>query len=94
MKDINIQYELQNAMARELIMNADILTLLELFASLCQKFDVDLDVWNFFHETRSDFLRAKMAEIENFDPAFAKVFQKHIGRAKKEIESKILENNS
>ena len=89
MKDINIQYELQSAMAREIIMSADILTLLELLASLCQKLDIDLDVWDFFHEFRSDFLRAKMTEIEDSDPAFAKVLQEHIDRAKKEIESKI-----
>lgn len=89
MKDINIQYKLQSAMAREIIMSADILTLLELLASVCQKLDIDLDVWNFFHKFRSDFLQAKMSEIEDFDPAFSKILQEHIDRAKKEIESKL-----
>ena len=68
MKNKNIQSELQNTMACELIMSADILTLLEVLASLCQKLDVDLDVWNLFRKFRSDFLQAKMTEIEDSDP--------------------------
>ena len=89
MKNIDIQSERQNAMARELIMSADILTLLEVLASLCQKLDVDLDVRDLFHEFRSDFLQAKMTEIENSDPSLAKVLQKNIDCAKMEIEKKI-----
>lgn len=94
MKNKNIQSELQNAMARELIMSADILTLLEVLASLCQKLDVDLDVWNLFHKFRSDFLQAKMAEIEDSDPSLAKILQKNIDCAKKEFEKKISGNGS
>jgi hypothetical protein len=94
MKDIDIKHELQNAMVRDIIAHADILTLLEVLASVCQRLNVDLDVWNFFHEIRSDFLQAKIAEIEDSDPAFAKVLRKHIDRAKMEIESKILETDS
>ena len=94
MKNKDIQSELQNAMARELIMSADILTLLEVLASLCQKLDVDLDVWNLFRKFRSDFLQAKMTEIEDSDPSLAKILQKHINCAKRGIEKKISENDS
>ena len=94
MKNIDIQYELQNAMVRDIIINADILTLLELLASVCQKIAIDMDVWNLFHEIRSDFLQAKIAEIEDSDPSLAKILQKHIDNVKLEVESKISENDS
>ena len=94
MKNIDIQSERQNAMARELIMSADILTLLEVLASLCQRLGVDLDVWNLFHEIRFDFLQAKMAEVENSDPSLVKILQKNIDRVKIKIENKISENDS
>lgn len=94
MKDIDIKYELQNAMAREIIAHADLLTLVELCEALCQKLGVDLDVWNFFYETRSDVLQAKMTELEDSDPSMATILQKHIDRAKREIERKTPENDS
>lgn len=81
-------------MAREIIANADLLTLIELFASLCQKFDVGLDVWNFFYETRSDVLQAKMIELEDSDPSMAAILQKHIDHAKMVIDRKFSEKDS
>lgn len=94
MKDIDIKHELQNAMVRDIIINADILTLLEVFALLCQNLDVDMDVWSLFHEFRSDFLQAKMTEIEDSDPSLAKILQKHIDRVKIKIENKNSGNDS